>query len=133
MLGRRPDDTRWVDIDRHPDARSTSGVVVLRPEGGLLYVNADNVHAAVRAEMGESVSAVVLDLESVPVIDLTAARMLADLREEIIGLGLRLAIARDIGQVRDLLEHGGATDLLDEVFPTVDAAVRSVRSVTPDP
>jgi hypothetical protein len=57
-----------------------------------------------------------------PFIDVTAASMLVQLTEELERRGVKLVIARDIGQVRDVLET--APDRIKtRVYPTVQAAV----------
>jgi SulP family sulfate permease len=68
----------------------------------------------------------VIDAETVPYIDVTAVRMLNSLSEELAERGVRLVIARDVGQIRDVLKKAGATDALKRLFPTVDAAVEAL-------
>jgi sulfate permease, SulP family len=64
----------------------------------------------------------------VPAVDVTAAEMLARLREELDRRGVRFVIARDIGQVRDVLRRAEGDELADgTVFPTVGEAVAAVR------
>ena len=76
VLGRTPDG-RWVDLEREDDAKPQPGVAVLRVEAGLFFANADHVRDAIRAHASEDgVKAVVLDAETVPDIDVTAAEML---------------------------------------------------------
>ena len=133
VLGRAAGQRHWVDVDRHPDARPVPGVVAVRPESGLFYANADTVHASILRHLDAATTLVVLDFESVPVIDVTAAEMLSQLDDELRARGIRLAIARDIGQVRDLLAHAGDPRLLDHVHPTVDDAVRSLAEPSPAP
>lgn len=126
VIGRLPRDGRWVDLDRHPEARAPSGVVVVRPESGLFYGNADNVHSAILAAVDgapEPVRAVVVDAESVPTIDITAADMFARLATDLEHRGIELSVARDRGQVQDVLRHSEAADLAASVHPTVDVAV----------
>jgi SulP family sulfate permease len=80
------------------------------------------VRAVVRRRASaEGVRAVVLDLETVPFVDVTAAEMLGRLDEELGAIGVRLLIARDVGQVRDVLRTAGAGTR--RVFPTVGQAV----------
>ena len=105
VLGQVPGTTdQFADIERHTENRPVPGVVILRPESSLFFANAERVRDAIRSAAAEpATTAVVLDLGTVPDIDLTAARMLADTREELAGRGLRLLYARDVGQVRDML------------------------------
>lgn len=133
VLGHVTDQRHWVDLDRHPDAIPAPGVLVVRPEAGLFYANADNVHAAIRESIDDDTRAVVLDLESVPVIDVTAAQMLVDLHDELARVGLRLLIAREVGQIRDVLRHAGAERLTDHVHPSVDDAVQAANTTPSRP
>jgi sulfate permease, SulP family len=115
-----------VDLARYPDAQPRVGVVVVRPEGGLFYANAANVRHAVLALLDDSVRAVVLDAQSVPAIDVTAADMLTALQAELAARGVQLLIARDVGQVRDVLEHSAAADLSQDIHPTVRDAIATL-------
>jgi hypothetical protein len=47
--------------------------------------------------------AIVTDAESVPFVDVSGVRMLDELSDALDALGVELAIAHDIGQVRDML------------------------------
>ena len=43
FLGRIPGTDHYSDVDRHPENEPLPGVIVFRPEGSLIYVNADVV------------------------------------------------------------------------------------------
>jgi len=85
------------------------------------------VQAAIRDQMTDDVQTLVPDLQSVPVIDVTATAMLTDLDDELTRTGRRLLIAREVGQVRDVLRHAGAEGLARRIHPTVDDAVQASR------
>jgi len=70
-------------------------------------------------------SAVVLDAQTVPSIDVTAVRMLDGLADDLERRGVRFAVARDVGQVRDLLTHV-RSDSSVRTYPTVRAAVAAL-------
>ncbi len=70
-----------------------------------------------------------LDGETVPFVDVTAARMLDELTADLHRGGVRLVIARDVGQVRDVLARSGGAPA-PEYFPSVRAAVDAVRAGT---
>jgi anti-anti-sigma regulatory factor len=76
------------------------------------------------------VRGVVLDCESVPFVDVTAAEMVVRLGTLLAARGTRLVLARDIGQVRDVLGRVGDVDATT-VYPSVSAAVEAVRAVPP--
>ena len=135
IIGQLPGEERWVEVERHQDARQPPGVVVVRPESGLFYGNSDNVHAAILGAVDTAhgpVHGVVVDAGSVPTIDITAADMLAQLAVDLERRGIGLTVARDLGQVRDVLRHSDAAELAATFHPTVDAAVAAVSSAAPD-
>ena len=70
--------------------------------------------------------AVVIDAETMPFIDVTAAQVLDQVARELQADGVRLVIARDIGQVRDVLDAAPGDSILDYAYPTVDQAVTRV-------
>jgi MFS superfamily sulfate permease-like transporter len=53
-------------------------------------------------------------------IDVTAARMLRDLNEQLDRGGVRLLVARDVGQVRDVLRRAVPDAKFDKTYPSVD-------------
>ena len=101
---------RWVDVSRQPDAVKVPTIVVLRPEAGLFFANADAVRRHVLDSIDATTTGVVLDGESMPYIDVTAARELHKLGAELGQRGVELVLARNIGQVRDLLDAGDDED-----------------------
>ena len=112
-----------MDVEREADAVTVPGVAVLRVEAGLFFANAEHVRGTMLAHARrDDVHAIVLDAETVPYVDITAAQMLAQLRDDLARSGTRLLVARDIGQVRDVLRRAG-TDEPDPVFPSVEEAV----------
>ena len=67
-----------------------------------------------------------LDAETAPYIDVSAARMLVQLNEDLQRSGVRLVIARDVGQVRDVLRRAEGGAALPPAYPTVQDAVEAV-------
>ncbi len=128
-LGRAPGSDQYTDVHRHPENVLPEGVVVLRVESPLFFANADVVRSAARAAAREEgVHAVVIDAETVPTIDITAAHMLHELHDELAAEGVRLVVAREVGRVHDvLLRTADDQDpALTSVFATVAKAVRAV-------
>ena len=127
-LGRVPGDSgHFSDLDRHPENQRVEGVAVLRIEGGLYFANATPLAAAIRsAAHRDDVHAVVVDAETVPFIDVTAAQILDRLARELEADGIRLVLARNIGQVRDVIGAAVGDSILDTAYPTVDEAVTRV-------
>jgi len=127
VLGRAPGaHGQWSDVERHPENETAPGIVVLRPESGLFFANADAIGKEIRGHATEGVRAVVLDAETVPSIDITAVSMLVELARDLMRDGIQLVLARDVGAVRDLVRLGaGEADL--ETYPTVRAAVEALQ------
>ena len=69
----------------------------------------------------------IVDAETTPFVDVTAARMLVAAHEELRANGVRLVLARDVGQVRDVL--GCISDDGDPPasYPTIEAAVKALK------
>jgi sulfate permease, SulP family len=128
-LGRLPGTgDQYADRDRHPEAELPAGVAVVRVEGGLFFANVDAVRDRLRAAAsGPGVRGLVLDAESMPFVDVTAARMLYELTKSLDAAGVRFVIAEDVGQVRDVLGQAGDIAAFGRFYPTVQAAVDAVR------
>jgi sulfate permease, SulP family len=118
---------QYGDVARHPENLPEPGIALLRVEGGLFFANADTVRAAVRAHAAaQGTRVVVLDAETAPYIDVSAAHMLVQLTADLGRQGVELVIARDIGQVRDILRRAEGEAALPRAYPSVQAAVDAV-------
>src|SRR5262249_58975944 len=105
-----------------------------RVEAGIFFANADFVKEALRhAAEAPGVRALVVDAQTVPYVDVSAARVLVELDEELQRQGVILVLARDVGQVRDVLRRAGRPEeQLALVYRSVDAAVDAARAaITP--
>ncbi|WP_203237633.1 SulP family inorganic anion transporter [Streptomyces sp. CdTB01] len=130
-MGQLPGNGPFAALDRHTESRRIPGVVVLRVEAGIYFANAERIRSEARgAAAREGVRAVVIDAETVAFVDVSAVRMLDSLAEELEDLGVRLLLARDVGQVRDVLRTAEARSELRRVYPTVRAAVEAARTGT---
>src|SRR5512132_449818 len=118
---------QYGDIRRHPENELEPGIALLRVEGGLFFANADTVRAAVRAHAAEpGTRAVVLDAETAPFIDVSAARMLVQVTDDLRRLGVELVLTRSVGQVRDVLRRADTAATLPPAYPSVRAAVEAL-------
>lgn len=116
----------WADLERHPDAALAPGVRVLRVEGGIFFANAETIRAHVRAAAAEpGTRAVVIDAAVVPYVDVSAVGVLDQLADDLARDGVRLLYARDVGQVRDVVERAGEAAVQPRSYPTVEEAVRA--------
>jgi MFS superfamily sulfate permease-like transporter len=128
QLGRIPGTRRFSDRERHPDNETVPGMVVVRPEAGLLYYNSDFVHDQlvdrVRAQATRP-EVLLIDLSASPRIDLQAVDMLATLHDELSADGTRLRLVEARSAVRDFLHSTGLEERVGRVdrFTTVADAV----------
>jgi sulfate permease, SulP family len=138
VLGKVPGTTgQYGDLERHPENQQLPGIVILRVESGLFFANADAVRQSVRAHAAqEGTKVIVLNAETVPAIDVTAAHMLAELTQSLEREGVRLLVTREIGQVRDVVRHVATDTTPEGVYPTVRAAVQAAQhppdNISPD-
>ncbi|HTU96936.1 MAG TPA: SulP family inorganic anion transporter [Solirubrobacteraceae bacterium] len=128
-LVRSPGADHYADIERIAGGGDRiPGVVILRVEAGLYFANADWVRNQVRAAAQRpGVTAVILDAENIAFMDITAVEMLDQLADTLEEEGVALRVARDIGDVRDVLRRAGSHLDLDHVYPSVRAAVAASR------
>ena len=121
MLGRVPGtDGQWADAERHPENETTPGVVVLRVESVRRVVR-KHAHA-------DGTRAIVLDGETMPSLDLSATRMLVELSDDLQRRGVRLLMARDVGQVREVLRAVEGDEALRRFYRTIDDAVAAAST-----
>lgn len=131
FLGRIPGTRRFSDCERHSDNETIPGVLICRPESGLLYFNMDHVRKTiaerVRAEATPP-TLLVLDLSASPYVDMHAAHMLAELAGELTGAGIRFRVVEARSSVRDRLRAEGLDAKLGGVnrFTTVADAVEDL-------
>ena len=102
--------------------------MILRVESGLFFANAEAVRESIRAKGADpNVRAVVLDAETIPAIDVTASHTLIALGHDLQRQGKRLVLARQVGQVRDVLTTEERPTAI-EIYPSVRAAVEALRA-----
>ena len=127
VLGRIPGTNIYSDLARHPENESPPGVIVLRPEASLIYVNADSVLETilnrVRAAGFSTLRTVVCDLSASPYLDLAGSHMLHRLHAELAAGGIVLRIVGAHGWVRDLLRADGVSEKVGG--PSTDRHPRS--------
>jgi SulP family sulfate permease len=119
VLGQIPGTRRFSDCERHRDNQLIPGVMIFRPESGLVYFNVDNVVDVilnrVRAEPTPP-KLVVLDLSAAPLVDMQSAYTLAGMAEELIAKRIKFQAVEPRSSVRDRLRHEG----LDSKFGGVN-------------
>jgi SulP family sulfate permease len=125
VLGRIPGTRRFSDSERHQDNEPVPGVLIFRPESGLVYFNIDHVRDSildrVHAESPPP-KLVLLDLSSAPRVDLQSAQTLAGLADELSAAGIAIRIVEARASVRDRLRHDDLDDRLGGISRSVSVA-----------
>jgi SulP family sulfate permease len=134
-LVKSPGADHYADIARLHEAAGIPGVVILRVESGLFFANADWVRDHIRAAAARpGTTTVVLDAENIAFMDVTAVEMLDALGDTLQEEGVALRVARDIGDVRDVLRRAGSHLDVTHVYRSVQEAVDAAqdRPAAPD-
>jgi len=132
VLGRIPGTRRFSDRERHPDNELIAGVMIFRPESGLIYFNMDHVRDTivdrVRAE-STAPRLVVLDLSAAPRVDMHSAQMLGSVADELTGAGIRVQTVEARFSVRERLRGEGVDAQLGGInrFTTVADVVEAFQ------
>jgi sulfate permease, SulP family len=131
FLGRVPGTHIYSDIARHPENERLSGLIAVRPEASLIYVNAESVFAAILKRLSEQersgIRLVVCDLSASPHIDLAGSQMLRDLSGHLAAKGIALRVIGAHGRVRDLLRADGLGDMVGGRNLSLDSLVSTSR------
>jgi high affinity sulfate transporter 1 len=133
VLGRIPGTRRFSDRERHPGNESISGMLIFRPESGLVYFNVDQVRDTVLDRVHAQTpppKVVVMDLSAAPHVDLQSAQTLAGLADELTAAGIGLQIVETRSAVRERLRGEGLDMKLGAVtrFTSVADAVDAFQA-----
>jgi len=132
FLGRIPGSRRFSDRQRHPDNELIPGVLIFRPESGLVYFNVDHVCRTILDRINvepKQPKLVVLDLSAAPRVDLQSAQALGDLSKEVTAKGIQFQAVEARSSVRDRLRSEGVDSKLGGInrFKSVADAVEDFQ------
>jgi sulfate permease, SulP family len=140
LLGRIPNTQRFSDRQRHPDNELLPGILIFRPEAGLVYFNIDYVAEKILAGVNAETALprlVVLDLSAAPRVDLQSAHSLAAMADEITAKGIQFSVVEARSSVRERLRREGldtklgGVNHLSSVAEAVKSALRARRAPQP--
>lgn len=132
VLGFVPGLAGMHDLDDYPQATTVPGLVVYRYDAPLCFANAEDFRqralAAVRAADPQA-RWLVLDVESVVEIDVTAADALHTLCDELDREHVVVALARAKQDLLAVLRRAGLVERIgaERIFPTLPTAVAAFR------
>jgi anti-anti-sigma factor len=110
VLGKIPGTKLFSDMLRHPDNKPVEGVLILRPETSILYYNVnhikEDIHTLVNNYPGK-LKLLILDLSSANYLDVSGARFLLQMEDELEKKGIGFRIVDALGNVRDILRAEG--------------------------
>src|SRR5260370_23066448 len=103
VLGQLPGTEAYRDVELHPEAITLPGLLIWRPGGDLFFASIGHVGHGMKAALAAShppARHVLLDAESVNLVDTTALDELLNVVTELQSQGITLACARVRDQVR---------------------------------
>jgi len=133
LLGRIPGTRRFSDRERNPGNEEIPGVLIVRPEAGLIYFNAEHVRDVIVERMRAAATRpelVVIDLSSAPQVDLQSAHVLAGLADEVQAWGAGVHVVEARSSVRDRLRREGLESRLGSIdrFTSVADVIDGFRA-----
>lgn len=132
VMGKVPGEkAAWGALENHPERVTLPGVLVLRLNESLFWVNATRVKERVLELVDEhpDTKALVLDLESSDQLEVTSADMLELLLQRLHARGIDLYLVRVRFSVRTLLRRTGTRALIgdDHLWHSISQGVRAAR------
>ncbi|MFC4950743.1 SulP family inorganic anion transporter [Pseudonocardia sp. GCM10023141] len=136
VLGFAPGIAGMHDVDDHPDAATVPGLVVYRYDAPLFFANADDFRARALAALDAAAGPVrwlLLNMEAIVELDITAADTLTSLCEELDRREVVIALARAKQDLQADLQRGGLIERIgrDRIYPTLPTAVAAYRAEHP--
>lgn len=134
VLGQLPGTEAYRDVALHPEATTFPGLLIWRPGGDLFFASIGHVGHGLRAALAEChppARHVLIDAESVNLVDTTALDELSTVVKELKEQGITLALARVRDQVRERMRREGLESLVgpDNFHERITDGVRAWQMV----
>ena len=116
----------------HPDDETFDGMLIVRPEGRLFFVNAQNVAERMKALIAQHQPRVlVLDMSGVQDIEYSALQMMVEGEQRFAGRGVTLWLAGLNPGVLEIVRHSGLAERLgpQRMFFNAHAALEQFRAM----
>jgi anti-anti-sigma factor len=115
VIGRKrgTDDVLRPVSPEHPDDETFAGLLIVRPEGRLFFVNAQNVADRIKTLIEKNQPRVmVMDMSGVPDIEYSALQMLVEGEQRFAGQGVSLWLTGLNPAVLETVRHAGLAERL---------------------
>jgi SulP family sulfate permease len=108
----------WFSVERNPEAQQVEGLMILRPEGSLYFVNSDSVFDEIRYKVStmQGTKVVLLDLNMSSSIDVTACDGLKKYINESNKKGIKVWLVSVHGPVKKVLDNAGISKMVGDDF-----------------
>jgi len=139
VLGREPGRRVFRDVSGRPDLETTPGLLIFRFDSSLFFASANHFAEALQTcitAAAQPVRQVLIDAETINLMDTTAAEMLRDLKTSLDKQGITLAFASVHDLVKDkmaltgVVDEVGADHFYDTVLEGVEAFGNSKQETT---
>ena len=133
VLGEVPNLPGFHDIDDWKDATTIPGLVLYRYDAPLFFANAEHFkNRALRAIASERVPVewFVVNTEAIIEIDITAADILEELRQELVKKGIIFGLAKVKQELYAQLRKSGLVDRIgtEHIYLTIHEAIAAFES-----
>jgi high affinity sulfate transporter 1 len=133
VIGKIPGIDGYNDIAGHPNAQTIPGVLIYLFDAPILFFNADHFRrrlVQLIETAAEPLHAVIIDMESSQLIDITGADALARVFDRARADGIRLKLCRVRMAVRGVLQHTGLYNDIGEqnFYPSIRSAAETAVS-----
>ena len=132
ILGRLEGRRGWYSKQRNPDVIVEKGLLILRPEGSLYFVNIDMVLDEIRYLLSSNLDTkvVLLDLALTSSMDVTASDGLKRLIVEVQSKGLQFWFVEVLGPVKTVFDNSGISELIgDNDYQSIGEAVDKFKKL----
>jgi len=124
VLGREPGGRVFHDVSRRPNLETTPGLLIFRFDSSLFFASANHFGEDLQARLAaavEPVRQVLIDAETINLLDTTAAEMLLELKTSLGPKGITLAFARVRDPIKDKMALAGVVDAVgaDHFYDTL--------------
>lgn len=135
ILGRLGDGHDFVSKAAHPEAQIVSGILILRPDTGLFFANADRILAQARRHLlmaGDDAHTVILSLEESPDLDSSSVEAVCDFCVAVLAEKKQVLFARLKPPVLQLLSRAAIPGLAEAALGdlSVDDAVKLAQQLS---